>query len=93
MKGYLPVHCCCEPGKHLGYLPEPRGGGSVVVSVPRLGGLRWVGEPITNDTFADHVTLRVRRLALQPGVPPITALDSGHQPIEVLRTLPGWVDV
>ena len=23
--GYLPVHCCCDPGQRLGWLPEVEG--------------------------------------------------------------------
>ena len=81
--GYLPVHCCCEPGKRLGYLPVPQGDTLAVLLPPERRGDDM--EPLRT------ATLRVRALHRQ-GEGRIVAFDSGHQPIEVLRKVPGWID-
>ena len=88
--GYLPVHCCCEPGKRLGYLPVPRSGGDrLLIVLPRGRMPASMGEAL-GMPVVDTACLRVRRL--HKGAVQMDAFDSGHQPLEVLRRIPGWRD-
>lgn len=93
----LPVHCCCEPGKRLGYLTvredELRDwhGGRAVRILPRLPVSVAEGEPIA-PFIPSSVLLRVRLLNTPSGLP-IEAIDSGHCSVSTLRMLPGWRDV
>ena len=94
----IPVHCCCEPGKRLGYLPVHEGDayaqyGSTAVAFlrPRPATPGGLGEAAGLAEEVQTVRLRLRPLALGRGLS-IVAFDSGHQPLDVLRTLPGWRD-
>lgn len=98
----LPVHCCCEPGKRLGYLPVREddlrgdGRGRFVAFAPMLpfvfvGLDSGAASPVADRLMPDAVRLRLRLLKVNTGLA-IAALDSGHQPLDVLRTLPGWID-
>lgn len=80
---HYPVHCCCTPGKRLGYVRAPEGANSVVFPLKPTS---WA-----DDTPFETVTLRLRRLYLGQGEH-IMAFDSNHQDLETLRRIPGWVD-
>ena len=87
----MPVHCCCEPGKHLGWVPVEPGHDTYRFAVYEpFGAANWRMAPAEATPMPCWVTLRRRMLRTPSGE--IEALDSDHQPVETLRKLRGWVD-
>ena len=99
MKGYLPVHCCCEPGKRFGWVPVPerqrvRGAICFVIAPGRM---EWRDDKSVHLVFAQTINTEVNDLALGdagaggPGEI-ILAVNSADQPINVWRQVPGFIE-
>jgi len=98
MKGYLPVHCCCEPGRRFGWVPVPerqrvRGAIYFVIAPGRM---EWREGNSVHLVFAQTINTEVNDLALAPvdGGPGeiILAVNSADQPIETWRKVPGFIE-
>lgn len=85
----LPVRCCCNPSKLLGWLPVPIGIG--------IGWGTRISYPIQGEgDTANVITLEVGKYAERdhPRDEPRTelAIMSGDNPIEVFRLIPGFAE-
>lgn len=87
----LPVHCCCEPSKRLGYVLAPDRVGRINFSwmecFPTSLRLDVVQPPPTRHEI--HTTVE----SLHYNGEHILAVKSAHQPIETWRKVPGFVEV
>jgi hypothetical protein len=88
---YLPVHCCCDPERRLGWVPAQK----------RLGPVRFVITPRSVTLAFDDdavpvkhpaVTLDAEVEKLHARGETILAVKSNDHPIEQWRRVPGWID-
>jgi hypothetical protein len=87
---YLPVHCCCEPAKRLGWMPDRyRFRWRVQVSPASL--TLWPPSAAGERTAPTFVDIEVAMLALDDHEV-IRAVKSNEIPIEVWRTVPGFIE-
>lgn len=87
----LPVHCCCDPAKRLGWVPVPdklheRGCGPVrfQVGLPSYELLTGVV------TQPDQIDTTIERLI--DGDEEYLAVKSAEQPVDVWRKVPGFLE-
>jgi len=106
MKGYLPVHCCCEPGRRFGWVPAP----SWLVTATRhrpvavrfhipperefIGALDEIRA--VEIKSGQVIYTEVNELALAPvdgGTGEvILAVSSADVPLETWRKVPGFIE-
>lgn len=87
----LPVHCCCEPSKRLGWVPvrkQRRGPIRFMLGLPSYDmETNVVTSPPTLDTEIETIEDdRVR------GCGPYLAVKSANQPVDVWRKVSGFVE-
>jgi hypothetical protein len=84
----LPIHCCCEPGKRLGYinLPDAFRKGDIVLR--RSGELSVAPADPTAERRVDTIHTEVGWILCARG--PFLAVKSAHLPIEEWRKIPGF---
>ena len=104
MKGYLPVHCCCEPGRRFGWVPAPswlRDARRAAVRFhipPEREFIGALDELQSAEIKSGQVIYtEVNELALAPirsddPCEIILAVNSADQPIEVWRQVPGFIE-
>jgi hypothetical protein len=91
----LPVHCCCTPMKRLGYVPVRRlsftneawfnvmNAGAVERVIRTEIGRVWLDRARVGDVINGHVeNTRIF----------VDAVKSAHEPIEVWRRVPGFIE-
>lgn len=95
----LPVHCCCDPVKRLGWVPVPgrlrmidmgHGEGQVTFIAGRDARDLWTGEPLP----APRIHTEIARLTITRNnwQETFLAVKSADIPIETWRRIPGFVE-
>lgn len=86
----LPVHCCCDPGLRLGWVPTP-------ASMKGPGDVRFVaGYPakdlLTNEVhYPERIFTEVAWLEFD-GEERMLGVKSNDVPIETWRKVPGFIE-
>ena len=91
----LPVHCCCEPGRRLGYVPVGRLPlGVVMFPVRTPEGLRVIRTEIAEIRTIRTTTEVFSQVSgeITSTVTSVVAVKSAHEPIEVWRLVPGFLE-
>lgn len=93
----LPVHCCCEPTKRLGWVPVPasrmeldNATFAITIVAGRDAYDMWTGAKVP----APRIHTEVARLTLddEHGQQTILAVKSADIPIETWRCIPGFIE-
>jgi hypothetical protein len=82
----LPVHCCCEPGKRLGWVPAPSTPGPIAFMAGHRSVNLLDGETIMPTKISTCIDW------LQDGTGRRLAVNSADTPIETWRKVPGFIE-
>jgi hypothetical protein len=94
---YLPVHCCCEPGRCVGYLPgsvKDRPGAKRIFMTPvEAGYLSGTPDMDADIGYSYTIILTQQWLTFGACKIPMLAYNADDTSIELLRAIPGFVEL
>jgi hypothetical protein len=97
MRNHIPIRCCCTPSLVLGLMPYPEGraprdGQEIVYPFETRKATPWYTAH-QNDPEIKTISFKVRRFDDHPNRTSELALHSNETPLDVLRTISGFVEI
>lgn len=88
----VPVHCCCDPNKRLGWVPAKEAPGPVTFVLGRPRRSLWDGTVTQPETFTTEIAYLVNFGAVLGDAHRFLAVKSNDLPIEKWRLIPGFIE-
>lgn len=88
----VPVHCCCEPTKRLGWVPAPEKLGPVKFALGRPTRSLTTGLIAPLEIIETEIAWLVNYEAYHTNAERFMAVKSNDIPIEQWRRIPGFVE-